>query len=138
MDHFQEDDERFAQAAFEKLPGIEPSAQLSRLVAQIPLSHPRTGLRAWWPFQTVFVPAFALGSALLLGVGFDQLLDSALTSQVVVQDRSDLTAGAAEANKSELESDLDVLLTLATLSEFESNDLETETQRALSAEEANR
>lgn len=60
------DDARFADEVFESLGPVEPSAELSRRVAQIPLEHPkRTGV---WPLPGIWQPLLAAAAAALLGV----------------------------------------------------------------------
>lgn len=50
---------------------VEPSAALSRILAEIPSRHPRRkpgeGI-GWWPFATIHKPVLALAAAAVLGV----------------------------------------------------------------------
>lgn len=48
-------------------PQLEPSAQLRRRVAEIPLRHSVSAGSAWLPWSSRWLPASAFGFALLLG-----------------------------------------------------------------------
>lgn len=140
-------DTEFTRTAFESLGAVSPSPDLARLVAQIPLTHPRSGARGWWPFESFFLPAFSLGCALLLGVGFDRILESTpaesgedvANSSAKIATRTDPEDDSASAelsvSNSESNAELDELLALATLDDFETGDYWLEP--SLSAEESN-
>lgn len=61
------DDERFTQAALDRLTPIEPSAHLRRMVAQIPLEHPRN-VHSLWPFESRFLPSLSMAAVALFGL----------------------------------------------------------------------
>jgi hypothetical protein len=61
-------------------PALEPSAQLMRRVAELPLTHPqRAPLRELWPFASAL--RLVLSGALLLALGAASALWSAGTAQ---------------------------------------------------------
>lgn len=133
------DDERFSQDAIDDLPRVEPSARLQRLVAQIPIEHPRTA-RSFWPFGSVWVPGLSLAAAALLGVhvgkGWSELRQTYAPLDSVATATSDETADVVtgEEKRSHANSPsgdgiwdeaavsdaaLDDLLLLASAAEFE-------------------
>ena len=66
-------------------PDASPTAELRRAVAEIPIRHPQaTGLKAWWPFGSLWQPAFAGAFVLALGVW---------AGQQPVTDQTTATAG---------------------------------------------
>lgn len=45
-----------------------PSPQLSARIAAIPIEHPRRGIGAWWPFESVYRPVIGWLFAAVAGV----------------------------------------------------------------------
>ena len=128
------DDERFSQDAIDRLTPIEPSAKLRRMVAQIPIEHPRRE-RNFWPFGNAWVNGLSLAAAALLGlwVGSTQMQRNAGTPFVaetnVSKDAGAPTSATTELSTwnsaSEVEAsdeELDDLLLLATAAYFEPSD----------------
>lgn len=68
MKQQRDSDMEFVHRAFSTLAQPEPSAELKRRVAQIPLTHPQQSYRWWWPFQSRWQPATVMVAAAALGV----------------------------------------------------------------------
>lgn len=64
-DELRKEDARFADEVFARLEPVEPSPQLNRRVAQIPIEHPKGAV---WPFRSVWHTVVAAAAAALLGV----------------------------------------------------------------------
>jgi len=125
------DDERFSQAAISRLTPVAPSANLRRLVAQIPIEHPH-GVRSFWPFGNLWVPGFALAAAALLGLfvgsDWDSLMDAegSTTSSSHVSEDGAVAKEAASTDRVDSEviedEDLDDLIMMATAAHFSPDD----------------
>jgi hypothetical protein len=111
------DDERFSHEAISRMTPVEPSAQLRRLVAQIPLQHPREE-RSFWPFGNLWAPSFALAAAGLLGLfvgSWDTWTNAPMTSLASDESNSvsdEITNPALE------DENLDDLIMMATSAHF--------------------
>lgn len=137
------DDEQFTQDALSHLARVEPSAELRRLVAEIPLRHPRE-TRSYWPFANLWMPSLAMAAVAVLGlfvgrglsgpgdvVSATEDLRSAQvgTSKSGPEELGEATpgeandsTGALESSTSENETELDELLVLATAGDFTVDD----------------
>lgn len=133
------DDEQFTQTALSRLTPVEPSAHLRRLVAEIPLAHPRN-VRSLWPFESRFLPSLSMAAVALLGLFVGRGLPSGASfpsaatqtkapAQEVVSasddsiqesPSTDLEAGALSIEDDDEE--LDELLILATAGDFAADD----------------
>lgn len=131
------DDKQFTQDALSRLTPVEPSAELRRMVAEIPIKHPRE-VRSLWPFANLWMPSLSIAAVAALGlfVGrtlseepmVDSWAQSSDLAEVVTDgdsaiDRSNRSATSvaiAESSLDENESDaeLDELLVLATAGDF--------------------
>jgi len=105
------DDERFSHEALSRLSPVEPSADLRRMVAQIPLRHPREA-RSFWPFGSLWAPSFALAAAALLGLFVGSQSAGAPTTGSTASLSSDETSIALD------DEDLDDLIMMATSAHF--------------------
>ncbi len=140
------DDERFSQAAIERLTPVEPSAQLRRLVAQIPIEHPRTE-KSWWPFSSVFFPSLSMAAVALFGLFLGHTWEpgaiEGAPSTVARVDRASDADGSSSATDvaaltdetardplaGETDEMLEDLLILATAADFEPDDWDLSRER---------
>lgn len=113
------DDERFTQDSIDGLPPIEPSAQIRRMVAELPLKHPQT-VRSLWPFANVWMPTLSMAAVALLGLFVGQGLSGVDHSQTSLTNNSDeVLALDIDVAK---EAEIDELLILATAGDFAADD----------------
>lgn len=134
-DELQQEDARFADDAFARLAPVEPSPQLSRRVAQIPIEHSKD---AAWPFQSVWRTVLAAAAVALLGVGAgtwsleptdhasrslafsDGGLGDETADDAAAHDTPTTPPGRSTASGDYIEdADLDVLFSLALASEWD-------------------
>lgn len=123
-------DEEFARAAFSGLDPVEPSANLRRNVAQIPITHERTAFA--FPLKSLWANLLALGAAGALGIlsGVLSLPDSAVGGDVVASTSTSaepvrLEQALEQPAQSDMEADTDPLegmLALALSTEWEGED----------------
>lgn len=132
------DDERFTQDALRRLTPVEPSARLLRMVAQIPIEHPRN-VRSLWPFSSLLIPSLSMAAVAFLGIFVGRALSieenfSATTharapahkpagNDADSNQKTPSTAGETEATGlAEQDDELDELLILATAGDFAADD----------------
>lgn len=129
------DDKQFTEDALSHLSRIEPSAELRRLVAEIPLRHPRAS-RSFWPFANLWLPTLSMAAVALLGLfvgrglpGPEHVVSS---TEYLSSDGADFNEiaftserGSSEGLEGELtesDAELDELLILATAGNFAADD----------------
>lgn len=95
----EHDDQAFVDALFVELPKAQPSAELCRLVAEIPAQNPRPA-RAVWPFRSIWQPTLALAAAACIGF---------FSGQSIMQLRTDNAPGVTASIDDELSSSEDSL-----------------------------
>jgi hypothetical protein len=145
MSQNEQNDKDYADKMLSGLAPFEASAELRRMVAEIPLRHPRRAFR-WWPFGELWQPGLLLAAAATLGffsgnswlalreANAPRPMDSAL-SALSLEESSD---PEEELSALDNEAELDELLVLATagdpandafsyLDEAESSETEQET-----------
>lgn len=124
-------DHAYVDDLFAQLRPVEPSPELKRNVAQIPIEHPRAEVIRW-PFGNVWTPSLALVAAAAVGFFFGQSfmnlraenalevahLDGASESGLEAETTGIVTANN-EAEVQAVESDLESLLLLATAGDFQ-------------------
>lgn len=131
------DDERFTQDAVNRLTPIEPSSQLRRMVAQLPITHPQRA-RSVWPFLNLWQPTLSMAAVALLGLFVGRELAGPDNTQASVSSamsaagsvRSDVEHDNRELSEEpkapdvdlDKEADLDELLVLATAGDFTADD----------------
>ncbi len=130
------DDERFTQDAISRLTPIEPSANLRRMVAQIPIEHARSA-QSWWPFSGIWLPSLSMAAVAVLGLflgrsweatqpGGDPSAGAQVEIDVHDADDSGSRAVAIVALDEEqgepLDAELEDLLLLATAGDFSAED----------------
>jgi hypothetical protein len=122
------DDNAFTDALFQQLPEVEPSARLTRQVAQIPLAHPRSNV-VFWPFRSVWQPSLALVAAACVGFFAGQSIQElrAANAPEVASleeghfDEFGAGDGLASTTTTEADEEIEGLLLLAT-ADFETSD----------------
>jgi hypothetical protein len=133
-DFDSQDDKAYTDQLFARLSSIEPSAKLSRTVAQIPIEYPRSVL-SFLPFKSAWQPVFALAAAAAVGFfsgqSFLDLRAENAPAQLAALDEaadelvpSPEETGAADelAEADAIDEELEGLLLLASAGDFESDD----------------
>lgn len=89
MTHPNPDSDRDVNAWLDSIDDVKPSAQLQRMVAEIPLRHPRPEpLNVWWPFTSGWKSMVAAALVCALGViaGASSLEAQVTTATVSTED----------------------------------------------------
>ncbi|HSC88392.1 MAG TPA: hypothetical protein VLC09_14015 [Polyangiaceae bacterium] len=108
----EHDDEDFVNRALAGLERFEPSAELMRRVAELPLRHPRAvGPR--WPFQSWWAPLLAGAFAALLGVSAGLTSLDPLGAQTTESEASASSTSSATSATSAAENEWQELASIA-------------------------
>jgi hypothetical protein len=120
-DFDSQDDKAYTDQLFARLSSIEPSAKLSRTVAQIPIEYPRSVL-SFLPFKSAWQPVFALAAAAAVGFFAGQSVLNLRTENAPAQLAALDEAADEVANADAIDEELEGLLLLASAGDFESDD----------------
>lgn len=123
------DDEQFTQDALSRLTPIEPSAELRRMVAELPIQHPRSR-HSRWSLPNVWMPTLSLAAVALLGIfvgrGLSNMESSEATATLAKSEPGRVSNDSNQANgdldEEQSETELEELLILATAGDFSPDD----------------